>query len=180
MVTRMHGAMRAAAAGPSPMSWRERFGPIPPAEALAFAYSTWLSACSTTSARSAVSTTGSATGSSSCCAPWTQNRTAESALWMDLHRSGARIRALSGGHRSHRTHLGLPGVCDDLPKRGASWPPTQQLPSSVVVGDEGGWLRLGGPMLHRDGTAADLLDDGKDLSDADAAAGADVLTSSRA
>ena len=42
MVTRMHGAMRAAAAGPSPLGWRERFGPIPPAEALAFASTTWL------------------------------------------------------------------------------------------------------------------------------------------
>jgi hypothetical protein len=42
MVTRMHGAMRAAAAGQSPLRWRERFGPMPPAEALAWAYTTWL------------------------------------------------------------------------------------------------------------------------------------------
>jgi hypothetical protein len=42
MVTRMHGAMRAASAGQSPLRWRERFGPMPPAEALAWAYTTWL------------------------------------------------------------------------------------------------------------------------------------------
>ena len=42
MVTRMHGAMRAAAAGQSPLRWREQFGPMAPAEALAWAYTTWL------------------------------------------------------------------------------------------------------------------------------------------
>jgi hypothetical protein len=42
MVTRMRGAMRAAAAGQSPLRWRERFGPMPPDEALAWAYTTWL------------------------------------------------------------------------------------------------------------------------------------------
>jgi hypothetical protein len=42
MVTRMHGAMRAAAAGQSPLGWREQFGPMLPAEALALAYTTWL------------------------------------------------------------------------------------------------------------------------------------------
>ena len=42
MVTRMRGAMGAAAAGQSPLGWREQFGPMPPAEALAFAYTTWL------------------------------------------------------------------------------------------------------------------------------------------
>ena len=42
MVTRMHGAMGAAAAGRSPLGWRERFGPMPPAEALAWAYTAWL------------------------------------------------------------------------------------------------------------------------------------------
>ena len=42
MVTRMRGAMRAAAAGQSPLGWRERLGPMPAAEALAFAYTTWL------------------------------------------------------------------------------------------------------------------------------------------
>jgi|SRR5215207_2504555 hypothetical protein len=42
MVTRMHGAMGAAAAGHSPLRWREQFGPMPPAEALAWAYTTWL------------------------------------------------------------------------------------------------------------------------------------------
>jgi hypothetical protein len=42
MVTRMRGAMRAAAAGQSPLRWRERFGPIAPGEALAWAYTTWL------------------------------------------------------------------------------------------------------------------------------------------
>jgi hypothetical protein len=42
MVTRMHGAMRAASAGQSPLRWREQFGPMPPAEALAWAYTTWL------------------------------------------------------------------------------------------------------------------------------------------
>jgi hypothetical protein len=42
MVTRMHGAMGAAAAGQSPLGWRERFGPMRPAEALALAYTTWL------------------------------------------------------------------------------------------------------------------------------------------
>ena len=42
MVTRMHGAMGAAAAGQSPLGWRERFGPVRPAEALALAYTTWL------------------------------------------------------------------------------------------------------------------------------------------
>jgi hypothetical protein len=42
MVTRMHGAMGAAAAGQSPLGWREQFGPMPPAEALAWAYTTWL------------------------------------------------------------------------------------------------------------------------------------------
>jgi hypothetical protein len=42
MVTRMHGALRAAAAGQSPLGWRGRFGPMPPAEALAWAYATWL------------------------------------------------------------------------------------------------------------------------------------------
>jgi hypothetical protein len=36
------GAMGAAAAGPSPLGWRERFGPMAPAEALAWAYATWL------------------------------------------------------------------------------------------------------------------------------------------
>ncbi len=40
MVTRMHGAMRAAAAGQSPLNWRERFGPMRPAEALALASTT--------------------------------------------------------------------------------------------------------------------------------------------
>ena len=42
MVTRMCGAMGAAAAGRSPLGWRERFGPMPPGEALAWAYTTWL------------------------------------------------------------------------------------------------------------------------------------------
>jgi hypothetical protein len=42
MVTRMHGAMRAATAGQSPLRWREQFGTMPPAEALAWAYTTWL------------------------------------------------------------------------------------------------------------------------------------------
>jgi hypothetical protein len=42
MVARMHGAMRAATAGQSPLRWREQFGPMPPAEALAWAYTTWL------------------------------------------------------------------------------------------------------------------------------------------
>jgi hypothetical protein len=42
MVARMHGAMRAASAGQSPLRWREQFGPLPPAEALAWAYTTWL------------------------------------------------------------------------------------------------------------------------------------------
>ena len=42
MVIRMRGAMRAAAAGHPPLRWRERFGPMPPAEALAWAYTTWL------------------------------------------------------------------------------------------------------------------------------------------
>jgi hypothetical protein len=42
MVTRMRDAMRAAAAGQSPLRWRERFGPMPPTEALAWAYTTWL------------------------------------------------------------------------------------------------------------------------------------------
>jgi hypothetical protein len=42
MVTRMHGAMRAASAGRSPLDWREQFGPMPPAEALAWAYTAWL------------------------------------------------------------------------------------------------------------------------------------------
>jgi hypothetical protein len=42
MVTRMCGAMAAAAAGLSPLGWRERFGPMPPGEALAWAYTTWL------------------------------------------------------------------------------------------------------------------------------------------
>ena len=42
MVTRMHGVMLAAAAGQSPLRWREQFGPMPPAEALAWAYTTWL------------------------------------------------------------------------------------------------------------------------------------------
>jgi hypothetical protein len=42
MVTRMHGAMGAAAAGLPPLGWRERFGPMPPAEGLAFAYTAWL------------------------------------------------------------------------------------------------------------------------------------------
>jgi hypothetical protein len=38
----MYGAMRAAAAGQSPLGWREQFGPMPPAEGLAWAYATWL------------------------------------------------------------------------------------------------------------------------------------------
>jgi hypothetical protein len=42
MVTRMRGAMRAASAEQSPLRWREQFGPMPPAEALAWAYTTWL------------------------------------------------------------------------------------------------------------------------------------------
>ena len=42
MVTRMHGAMRVATAGQSPLRWREQFGPMPPAESLAWAYTTWL------------------------------------------------------------------------------------------------------------------------------------------
>jgi hypothetical protein len=42
MVTRMQGAMGAAAAGQSPLGWRGRFGPIPAAEALAWAYTSWL------------------------------------------------------------------------------------------------------------------------------------------
>jgi hypothetical protein len=42
MVTRMVGAMGAAAAGQSPLGWRERFGPMPAGEALAWAYTTWL------------------------------------------------------------------------------------------------------------------------------------------
>ena len=42
MITRMHGAMGAATAGQSPLRWREQFGPMPPAEALAWAYTTWL------------------------------------------------------------------------------------------------------------------------------------------
>jgi hypothetical protein len=42
MVTRMCGAMGAAAAGQSPLGWRERFGPMPPGEGLAFAYTAWL------------------------------------------------------------------------------------------------------------------------------------------
>jgi len=76
LVTRMHGAMGAAPAGQSPLGWRERFGPMPPAEALAWASTSWLLAdpWSTTSVRSEVS----ATGSSRCCSQWTQNRAAES------------------------------------------------------------------------------------------------------
>jgi hypothetical protein len=35
MVTRMHGTMGAAAVGKSPLRWREQFGPLVPAEALA-------------------------------------------------------------------------------------------------------------------------------------------------
>jgi hypothetical protein len=42
MVTRMCGAMGAAAAGQSPLGWRERFGLMPAGEALAWAYTTWL------------------------------------------------------------------------------------------------------------------------------------------
>ena len=42
LVTRMHGAMGAAAAGQSPLGWRERFGPMPPGEVLALASTTWL------------------------------------------------------------------------------------------------------------------------------------------
>ncbi len=42
MVGRMRWAMRAAAAGQSPLGWREQFGPMLPAEALAFAYTAWL------------------------------------------------------------------------------------------------------------------------------------------
>ena len=42
LVTRMHGAMGAAPAGQSPLGWRERFGPMPPAEALAWASTSWL------------------------------------------------------------------------------------------------------------------------------------------
>jgi hypothetical protein len=42
MITRMHGAMGAATAGQSPLRWREQFGPMPPGEALAWAYITWL------------------------------------------------------------------------------------------------------------------------------------------
>ena len=42
MVTRMCGAMGAAAAGLSPLGWRERFGPMPAGEALAWASTTWL------------------------------------------------------------------------------------------------------------------------------------------
>jgi hypothetical protein len=42
MVTRMQRAMGAAAAGQLPLGWRERFGPMAPAEALAWAYTTWL------------------------------------------------------------------------------------------------------------------------------------------
>jgi hypothetical protein len=42
MVTRVQGAMGAAAAGLSPLGWRERFGPMPAGEALAWAYTTWL------------------------------------------------------------------------------------------------------------------------------------------
>lgn len=41
MVTRMHGAMRAATAGQSPLRWREQFGPMQSTEALAWAYTTW-------------------------------------------------------------------------------------------------------------------------------------------
>jgi hypothetical protein len=42
LVTRRCGAMAAAAAGQSPLGWRERFGPMPAGEALAWAYTTWL------------------------------------------------------------------------------------------------------------------------------------------
>jgi hypothetical protein len=42
MITRMHGAMGTATAGQSPLRWREQFGPMPPGEALAWAYTTWL------------------------------------------------------------------------------------------------------------------------------------------
>jgi len=42
MVTRMCGAMGAAAAGQSPLGWRVRFGPMPAATALAWAYTSWL------------------------------------------------------------------------------------------------------------------------------------------
>jgi len=43
MVTRMCGAMGAAAAGQSPLGWCVRFGPMPAAKALAWAYTTtWL------------------------------------------------------------------------------------------------------------------------------------------
>lgn len=41
LVARMHGAMGAAAVGRSPLGWRERFGPIQPAEALAVASTAW-------------------------------------------------------------------------------------------------------------------------------------------
>jgi hypothetical protein len=75
MVTRMHGAMGAAAAGPSPLGWREQFGPMPPAEALALPIppGCWPT-CTTTSVRSAVSMSSSATGSLRCCSPWSQHR----------------------------------------------------------------------------------------------------------
>jgi hypothetical protein len=39
--SRMHGAMGATAAGRSPLGWRERFAPRPPAEALAWASTSW-------------------------------------------------------------------------------------------------------------------------------------------
>jgi hypothetical protein len=42
LVTRMHGAMGAAAAGQSPLDWREQFGTMPPGEALALASTAWL------------------------------------------------------------------------------------------------------------------------------------------
>ena len=42
MVTRMQGAMGAAAAALSRLGWREQFGPMPAAEGLAFAYTAWL------------------------------------------------------------------------------------------------------------------------------------------
>ena len=58
MVTRMCGAMDAAAAGQSPLDWREQVGPISPAEGLAVADTAWRwPTWSTTSVRSVVSVT---------------------------------------------------------------------------------------------------------------------------
>jgi hypothetical protein len=104
MASRMHGAMRATAAGRSPLGWREQMAPRPPWRSPGRAAAGCWLICSTSSAKRAVSATGAATGPSSCWGPSTQNQAAACDLDQQPRTSVAADakQLVAGAGRHHR------------------------------------------------------------------------------